>query len=360
MHETPFSLNLHLKKSFAKHWSKPDFSAQNNLSNQTPCPQHVSDDPVRQSHHPSVVQPKHPDKQTVNNLSSFNHVSQKHHHNHQLTVPPVPHVDHHDYFAHQHKVDYPQQDHQNLWETLEGSKLPNPTETLKAEHDRVIEENLKDYAELDKAFRKLSKENKELQTKHMKVSSEVKVTKTEKESILKENKALSVALKSSKKDLELNLKHSSKEFEALREELTTLNEYKIQQQQDKKKARKLEKKLRQKEKKKPLKAKEVTADESEVADIEIIIDSEKLSAEMKSNAIEEEPTIQTETNSKSMDSENNQELVENPPVIWESEEIRFKDFPENFDDWSEEQEKDAYSNNFKLYLQKYLKRTIKP
>ena len=61
----------------------------------------------------------------------------------------------------------------------------------------------------------------------MKVSSEVKVTKTEKESIVKENKALSVALKSSKKDVELNLKHSSKKFEALREELTTLNEYKI-------------------------------------------------------------------------------------------------------------------------------------
>ena len=99
--------------------------------------------------------------------------------------------------------------------------------------------------------------------------------------------------------------------------------------------------------------------EPEVANVEKISDSERLSTEEKSEAIEEELKIQTEANDISKDSENNKEPVVNQPFIWKSEEIRFDDFPDKFDDWSEDQEKDAYSNNFKLCLQKYLKRTIK-
>ena len=57
----------------------------------------------------------------------------------------------------------------------------------------------------------------------------------------KENNAFSVALESSKKELEVNLKKSGKEVNTLIEELETDREYNIQQ--------KLEKKLRQKRKK---------------------------------------------------------------------------------------------------------------
>ena len=50
------------------------------------------------------------------------------------------------------------------------------------------------------------------------------------------------------------------------------------------------------------------------------------------------------------DIENNLELK---TKTYTSEEPRFLDFPSNFADWSEDQKKDAYENNFKLYVQKY-------
>ena len=86
----------------------------------------------------------------------------------------------------------------------------------------------------------------------------------------------------------------------------------------------------------------------------------KSDCEPESEAFQEVKPIQSKTNKKSKDSKNNDELQvqENPPFIWKSDEIRFNYFPESFDDWSEDQEKDAYINNFKLYLHKYLKRTI--
>ena len=160
----------------------------------------------------------------------------------------------------------------------------------------------KEYAVLDKSFRKLFKENKELQAKHMKVCSEMKAFKNENEEIEKGNKALSVALKSSKKDLELNLKHSGKDIKSLREELATLKEYKIQHQEEQRKAKKLEKKLRQKEKRgrEQSKAMVKIVNEPEVANIVKIRDSERLSTEEKSEAIEEE----------SKDGENNKEPLE--------------------------------------------------
>jgi 23S rRNA pseudoU1915 N3-methylase RlmH len=36
-----------------------------------------------------------------------------------------------------------------------------------------------------------------------------------------------------------------------------------------------------------------------------------------------------------------------------TEESRSLNFPSNFADWSEDQKKDAYNNNFKLSVQKY-------
>ena len=121
----------------------------------------------------------------------------------------------------------------------------------------------------------------------------------------------------------------------------------------------MEKKLRQKKKKEQSKAKEDTENEPEVTNVKNLSDSEGLLAQLKSENVEEEPDCQTETKNKAEDSENNQ-LVEIKPFNWTSEEIRFHDFPEKYDDWSEGHEKDAYSNNFKFYLQKYMKRTIKP
>jgi hypothetical protein len=51
-------------------------------------------------------------------------------------------------------------------------------ESIRTEHELVLKENLEDYAELDKAHRKLVKENKELQAKHTKVCSEIKKIET--------------------------------------------------------------------------------------------------------------------------------------------------------------------------------------
>mgnify|MGYP007022937530 CR=1 FL=1 len=57
---------------------------------------------------------------------------------------------------------------------------------------------------------------------------------------------------------------------------------------------------------------------------------------------------------KTKDCENNVEKVKET-YIFKSDEPRFLDFPEKFEDWSEDQKKDAYDNFFKLYLEKSLK-----
>ena len=58
INETPYSLKLNLKTSFAQHWNKPDCTAHNNLPSQPLFPQQDSD-PVHQQHHVSVGQPGH-------------------------------------------------------------------------------------------------------------------------------------------------------------------------------------------------------------------------------------------------------------------------------------------------------------
>ena len=68
-----------------------------------------------------------------------------------------------------------------------NSNLLQQIESMRLEHEAVLKENLTEYAELDKAHRKLVKENKELQNKHIKVCSEVKSLKLENEMILKES-----------------------------------------------------------------------------------------------------------------------------------------------------------------------------
>ena len=166
----------------------------------------------------------------------------------------------------------------------------------------------------------------------MKVCSEMKAFKNENEEILKGNKALSLALKSSKKNLELNLKHSGKDIKSLREELATLKEYKIQHQEEQRKSRKLEKKLRQKEKRgsEQSKANGTIVNDPEVANGEKIIDSERLSTEEKSEAIE--------TSDISKDSENNKEPLE------KHVEGTFQTEQDDTDDVKVDQERDIDSN----------------
>ena len=135
VNETPYSLNLNLKKSFTNHWNKP--KSRNNLSNQTQFPQHVIDDPAQQPQQPSVGQPP---GHIPEHLFSFSQFSQHPHpKHHQHTVPQDrPHVDQHGHPVHQHSVDPPQNDPRSMSKPQEGTKLCNQIEIIKAEHDKRI------------------------------------------------------------------------------------------------------------------------------------------------------------------------------------------------------------------------------
>ena len=166
----------------------------------------------------------------------------------------------------------------------------------------------------------------------------MKTLKTDKENVVKEMNALSVAFQSSKKDSDATLRKSRKENETLKVELENLMEFKIKRQEEIKMAQKSEKKLRQKEKKQAA----IAVKEPEL---------------MNSVQSEEEMTKKESVAAKAIDeikdNENNGEL-KTETYIYKSEDPRFLDFPSSFADWSEDQKKDAYDNNFKLYMQKYL------
>ena len=221
LHETPFSLNLNLKKSFTHHWNKTHHSAENNLYNATHASHHATDPVHHQHHHPSVGQPAQlspdPSNQTQNHSFSQLHVPQplQPHQIHQQ----VPDLVHQPY-----PVDPPT--------TQTGLKLIKDIDSIKAEH----KETLKDYAELDKAHRKLVKEHKDLEAKHSKVCSAMKTLKNDNVELTKEGNKLSVAIKSAMKDSEIIKRKSEKEIEALKAEHANLKEYKIQQQEEARKA----------------------------------------------------------------------------------------------------------------------------
>ena len=85
---------------------------------------------------------------------------------------------------------------------------------------------MKNYAVLDKAFKKLAAENKELQKKHEKTVLELKTLRNDNEMVEKQNNSLSVALKSCKKEAEVSLKKFDKEsieYKAELEKLLALN-----------------------------------------------------------------------------------------------------------------------------------------
>jgi transcription elongation factor Elf1 len=78
---------------------------------------------------------------------------------------------------------------------------------------------LKNYAVLDKAFKKLATENKELQKKHEKTVLELKPLRNDKETVEKQNNSLSVALKSCKKEAEVRLIKFDNEIDHYKAEL---------------------------------------------------------------------------------------------------------------------------------------------
>ena len=182
LHETPFSLNLNLKKSFTHQWNKTHHAS------------HHATDPVHhQPHHPSVGQPAQlspdPSNQTQNHPFSQIHVPQSlQPHQIPQQVPDLVHQP--------NSVDPPT--------TQTGLKLIKDIDSIKAEH----KETLKDYAELDKAHRKLVKEHKDLEAKHSKVCSAMKSLKKDNEELAKEGNALSVAIKGGMKDSEISKRKS--------------------------------------------------------------------------------------------------------------------------------------------------------
>ena len=83
LHETPFSLNLTLKKTFVHHWKKSNHSAQ-----EAHVSQHANDLGLHHPpHHPSVGQPgqlsARPPRQTENI-----HLNQHHHPQHHTYRGP--------------------------------------------------------------------------------------------------------------------------------------------------------------------------------------------------------------------------------------------------------------------------------
>ena len=186
LHETPFSLNLNLKKSFTHHWNKTHHSSENNLYNATHASHHATDPVHHQPHHPSVAQPAQlspdPSRQTQNQPFSQIHVPQPQPHHIPQQVTDLVHQ--------------PSSVHPPTTQT--SLKLIKDIDSIQAE----LKETLKDYAELDKAHRKLVKEHKDLEANHSKVCSAMKTLKSDNEELAKEGNALSVAIKSGMKDSE--------------------------------------------------------------------------------------------------------------------------------------------------------------
>ena len=196
--ETPFSLDINLKKRFANLWNH---NYGNPVSNQSP-----------------------------------------------------PHV------SPQHRQE-PKHDIQQ-----KNSELLCQINSLKANFEEVSRhknEASQELFELDRAHRKLLKENKDLLKRHEQVCSELKVAKKEKENSEKEKNSLSVALKTSKKTFDESLGNFEKERNIYKVEIEKLNHFKLEKDAERKAVKKAEKKKRQKSKKEAtaVKVKEDTAEE---------------------------------------------------------------------------------------------------
>ena len=184
--ETPFSLDINLKKCYTKLW---------NMNNRNP----VSSQPA-QHLFPSQNQPA---PETQNDVKENSELL------HQIEL------------------------------------LKDRLKDAMHEKDEACEDLLK----LDQAHRKLAKENKDLLKKHEQICSELKLVKSEKDNITKENNTLSVALTTSKHNIKTNHEQFEKERQRVQIELENLNKFKIEKDAEEKKNKKAEKKSRQREKK---------------------------------------------------------------------------------------------------------------
>ena len=186
--ETPFSLDINLKKCYAKLW----------------------------------------------NLNGGNPVSS----------PPAHHL-----FPSQNQQ---QQARETQDDFQKSSELLHQINLLESKLEDALKDNTNvctDLLKLDQEHRKLAKENKELQKKHEQICSELKIVKGEKERISRENNTFSVALKASKKSLKTDSEMFDKERKVLHIELEKLNKFKIEKDAEQKEIKKAEKKNRQRDKK---------------------------------------------------------------------------------------------------------------
>ena len=136
--------------------------------------------------------------------------------------------------------------------SAKDTELKIQIDTLNNKLEKEMEEKnevCRGFLETEQAHKKLYKENKELLKKHEQVCFELKVVKHEKENALKESKTLSVALKSSKRNLENNVEEFEKERQKYLSELEKLTQFKIERDSELRIIRKAEKKTRQKAKK---------------------------------------------------------------------------------------------------------------
>ena len=253
---------------------------------------------------------------------------------------------------------------------MEERDLQNQVNSLKAKLAQAVDEQndaCKELLDLDKAHRKLSTENKNLLNRHEKVCSDLKAVKVDKENALKEINSLSVALKTSKKNIDKHLENFEKERNWYNAELKNLNQYKIEKDSELKRVKKAEKKSRQRQKA----AKTIAVEKhfyndenlNEIInnlDEELVIEEETAK---KGDALDQhlraEDQVEVEVfNTKFKDSIDTK-TVKNTEVTEtytdNSDDPKFLEFPDHFEDWTEEQKKDAYDNHFKLYLQKWLK-----
>ena len=148
---------------------------------------------------------------------------------------PVPNQSTFQFHHSQHQHSQESQEDIHLQEV---SKLNQRLEALQTKHDDTLEDKVKvssEILELDQNHRKLSKENKELQKKLEQVCHELKAVKLEKANVLKEKNALSVALQTCKKTLECSQQKFEKERNVLKNDLEKLNIYKIERESDIKK-----------------------------------------------------------------------------------------------------------------------------
>ena len=131
-------------------------------------------------------------------------------------------------------------------------ELQKHIESLKAELEEALtekDETQKDMIQLDKVHKKLQREHKEMQSKHEQLCFNFKKLKLENESSLQERNRLSVALEASKQANASKQQDVEKEINFYKAELKKLNEFKILKLEESRKVKKKEKKLRQKEKK---------------------------------------------------------------------------------------------------------------